>query len=718
MLTSRNPTMRRVVKPNAYLEVDEMEKDDAILLLLRAAYLDESSEQDKAAASAIVDELHYLALAVDQAGAYIGRHFCQINQYLEIFSGNRIKLLDKSRWFQGASKYDRAVYTTFDISYEAIQAKQSNNSNPEEATAAENAITLLQIFSFFHYGNIMEEIFKRAAEEAEGRRRCYQDAPMNLLPWTGCDLPKDLLKLTRDHKWDSTLFKHAIQVLLSLSLLRKDSSGEGYSIHPLVHSWSRDRMPSSAVEKSAACASAVLAGSIDWEEREEDYTYRRKLIPHVNAYYEFARASRIVTLSKDDEFTSYGLVIWESGNSSTAEVLYESAMKMRMRVLGAEHPKTLISMSNLASTYSRQGRWTEAEELQVQVLEARKSVLGAEHPDTLISMGHRASTYSEQGRWKEAEKLQVQVLEAHKSVLGAEHPHTLISIGHLASTYSQQGRWKEAEELQVQVLKAQKSVLGVEHPHTLISMSRLTFTYSHQGRWKEAEKLQVQVLKAQKSVLGAEHPHTMISIGHLAFTYSQQGRWKEAEKLQMQVLEAHKSVLGAEHPHTLISMSRLTSTYSRQGRWKEAEELQVQVLEAHKSVLGAEHPDTLNSMSHLTSTYSHQGRWKEAEELQVQVLKAHKSVLGAEHPHTMVSINNLAVYCHSLGHRDKAIEMMTSVIDLCMKMIGPNHPYTIGSIKWLDRWTRTPPPTSQDIDATGTDETTSRASEILRKTWT
>ena len=33
------------------------------------------------------------------------------------------------------------------------------------------------------------------------------------------------------------------------------------------------------------------------------------------------------------------------------------------RMLGAEHPDTLTSMANLASTYRNQGRWKEAEEL-------------------------------------------------------------------------------------------------------------------------------------------------------------------------------------------------------------------------------------------------------------------------------------------------------------------------------------------------------------------
>jgi Tetratricopeptide repeat len=40
-----------------------------------------------------------------------------------------------------------------------------------------------------------------------------------------------------------------------------------------------------------------------------------------------------------------------------------------------EHPDTLSSINNLASTYRNQGRWNEAEELQVQVRETTKRVL-------------------------------------------------------------------------------------------------------------------------------------------------------------------------------------------------------------------------------------------------------------------------------------------------------------------------------------------------------
>ena len=45
-------------------------------------------------------------------------------------------------------------------------------------------------------------------------------------------------------------------------------------------------------------------------------------------------------------------------------------------MLGQEHPDTLTSMDNLASTYQNQGRWKEAEELEVQVMETKKEGAG------------------------------------------------------------------------------------------------------------------------------------------------------------------------------------------------------------------------------------------------------------------------------------------------------------------------------------------------------
>ena len=59
----------------------------------------------------------------------------------------------------------------------------------------------------------------------------------------------------------------------------------------------------------------------------------------------------------------------------------------------------------------------------MQVMDTSVRVLGGEHPDTLTSMANLASTYRDQGRWKEAEDLLMcKSMEMSIRVLGVEHP--------------------------------------------------------------------------------------------------------------------------------------------------------------------------------------------------------------------------------------------------------------------------------------------------------
>ncbi len=58
---------------------------------------------------------------------------------------------------------------------------------------------------------------------------------------------------------------------------------------------------------------------------------------------------------------------------------------MRKRVLGAEHPHTLTSASNLAASLADQGKYVEAERMLHSALASLQRVLGAEHPDTLAT---------------------------------------------------------------------------------------------------------------------------------------------------------------------------------------------------------------------------------------------------------------------------------------------------------------------------------------------
>jgi hypothetical protein len=60
-------------------------------------------------------------------------------------------------------------------------------------------------------------------------------------------------------------------------------------------------------------------------------------------------------------------------------------METIKRVLGVEHPDTLISMNNLAFTQKSLGCDIKVIQLMEKYLELRNQKLGADHPDTMSS---------------------------------------------------------------------------------------------------------------------------------------------------------------------------------------------------------------------------------------------------------------------------------------------------------------------------------------------
>ena len=722
LITSRNrDNIQHALDMRSKFHVSGMSPDDARDLLLKIC-LQEQEERTtgiEALATAIVkvrhfsclhrinvvnvvQELGYLALAVVQAGAYILKTECNLNRYLEMYRERRGVLLEEYRGIvQKMDDYEWTVYTTWIISFKRL---------------SQESATFLQLCAFLHHDGIFEAIFQNAAFNATTYTPMFPEPTQES---DSVSRAKDYLGVFRtpDSPWDTQKFLNVITEIRSYSLVDFDRENQTYSIHPLVHAWTRTTISNN--EATQACMESILGMSISWRSRSEDYGFRRSILAHIDTlrgkgnsagmrfperfalvYSENGRWREAETLrvqvrenclrvlgpQHPDTLTSMGNLAStyvNQGRWKEAEVLDVQVKETRLKVLGAEHPDTLTSMGNLASTYYSQGRWKEAEELDVQVMEASLRVLGAEHPDMLMSMGNLASTYRDQGRWKEAEALDVQVTKTRLNLFGVEHPDTLKSMGNLASTYRNQGRWKEAEVLDVQVKETYLKVLGAEHPDTLTSMGNLASTYGRQGRWKEAEVLNLQVKETRLKVLGVEHPDTLTSMGNLAATYYSQGWWKEAEALEAQVMEARLEVLGAKHPDTLLSMANLASTYWSQGRWKEAEELDVQVKEARLKVLGETHPDTLTSMGNLASTYRNQRRWKEAEELEVQVMRASLRVLGAEHPDTLMSMGNLALTYKGQGLWKQAEDLEVQVTEASLRVLGAEHPNTLRSMENL-----------------------------------
>ena len=670
LITSRNSTMRNLTSPENSLEVTKMEEIDAIELFLKASCLDLSSMGFQTEASKIVKELFCLPLAIDQAGAYIASGATTIGKYLAKYSDHRKTLLSHPE-FTGASKYNRSVYGTWELSYNEIQ-KRAESDDPHKANAANSAMLLLRLFSFFHHEGITEEIFSYAALEKDKKTSNSE------LPLASSMLDRRLLSLNKAGIWDNLLFGEGIRLLLFFSLIKKAPSDCVYAMHPLVQTWGRDRLTLNERREYCFMAYAILSCSLRFDAGQL-YGFHRTLVTHVRANMEYFKSecSQNIVRYMDDAYAKFGRLLLEQGYFKEAETLGNKVLDTRNKILGVEHADTVTAMENLAATYYKLGKYTEGEQLEIQVLDTRNRILEVEHPDTIRAKANLAGTYRKLGKYIEAEKLEKQVLDARNRILGLAHPDTMNAMANLAATYYKLGKYTDAEKLEIQVLNASNRILGVEHPDTIIAKAILAATYRKLGKYAEAEMLEIQVLDASNRILGEEHPGTINAMANLAATYYKLGRCTEAERLEMQVLDASNRILGVAHPGTINAKANLAATYYKLGKYIKAEKLEIQVLNASNRILGVEHPGTIHAKANLAATYRKLAKWTEAEKLEKQVLDTRNRVLGVEHPDTIKAMRNLAATYKCLGKYTEGQELQTQAQEAQNRGFGGEHSHKI-----------------------------------------
>ena len=155
------------------------------------------------------------------------------------------------------------------------------------------------------------------------------------------------------------------------------------------------------------------------------------------------------------------VIFFEQGRLQKSKVLYLQVVELSEKILGEEHPKTLEFMGHLATVFQQQqyrlcslekivGKRQPSEEverLHRRIVDLSAKLLGAEHPLTLIRTAWWAWILYHQKRLEEAENLERQIVETRVRVLGEKHPDTMDSIIELAYTIRKQGRWKEAGAL-------------------------------------------------------------------------------------------------------------------------------------------------------------------------------------------------------------------------------------------------------------------------------
>ena len=409
IITSNQQSMANL---GAGVPVDLFTEPEALAFLA-----ERTGSADAEGARAVAAELGYLPLALAQAAAVIAAQHLGYGTYLDRLRGMPVgKLLRPVE----AGQYQPGVAAAVLLSLAGVRAGDDTGV----------CITVMELLAVLSPAGVRRALVQAAARQGVLGR----DGQAGEL--------------------SAELVDRALGRLAGASLLTFSVDGSSVSAHRLVMRVIREQLAAGNSLAVVCAATAQLLGglaeslSLTWH---QDRGAVRDLVEQIMALYESSAGCPADSALVRSMIGLRWLAVWflnELGDSAAQSILIaEPLLADQERVLGADHPDTLTTRSNLALAWQAAGRTAEAITLYEQTLPDMERVLGADHPDTLTTRSNLALAYQAAGRTAEAITLYEQTLPDRERVLGADHPDTLTTRSNLALAYRAAGRTGRGDHL-------------------------------------------------------------------------------------------------------------------------------------------------------------------------------------------------------------------------------------------------------------------------------
>ncbi|AEO54031.1 hypothetical protein MYCTH_2296089 [Thermothelomyces thermophilus ATCC 42464] len=370
--TSRSQGLQAEIPAQYVCEVPPFEEADAVDLLLKVSGREQSEwdEEELGSAREIVASVGYLPIAIESAGSYIREGGCNAITYLQRFrdSNARSELLSRSN-SDASSPARPALYTAFDLSYDAIVGVRRRRGRSVIGMAAEHALQALNLLCFYHNERIPVIMMERAAVERLkwGSLRVCPFYELTDDPFFDAT---SLLSLNYpDGTWNSLPFDLGVQTLQRFSLAKLSPHRRYVSMHVMVQAWAQDRMEDLVREKQALIARMVLIESmvVSWNRTEA--AWMRSLPSHVKACLSHKAAS--VAHDPYQAILDFKLGWYYAEEKQFSEAIrhLNNALRIWRFEKGVHSEPATTVLDRLANVYQEMGNAADAELAYLEVID-------------------------------------------------------------------------------------------------------------------------------------------------------------------------------------------------------------------------------------------------------------------------------------------------------------------------------------------------------------
>jgi tetratricopeptide (TPR) repeat protein len=638
LITSRHSRWQQLAEP---LRVTPLPADDAVRILLMR-----TGDHDADAARELVEALHHLPLAVEQAAAYIGSQpDLSIADYLELFRTHEPQLLERGTPLH--YQEGRTVATVVAIALQQLG---------ETTTAGQ----LLRLCAFLAPDRL----------------------PLRLLLSRRDGLPV----LLADAAADEVVKRDAEEMLYRLGLLTDDAQGT-VQLHRLLQDAVRLQLPDDEQHKWAQNAVDVLAELLDADgdvsARDERWT---RLLLHVDAACEHALSIGLMSSGLARLLAMVGGYLGKRNQLPAARYYLEQALAMYRRLYGEDdHADIATTLDTLGRVLVDQLDLPAARELYEEALAIWGRLYGDDdRPEVAASLTGLGIVVRDLGELPAARDYLEQALAMRRRLYGDDdRPEVAASLHNLGAVLDHLGERSAARDHFEQALAIWGRLYGDDdRPEVAASLTSLGIVLHELGERSAARDYLEQALSMYRRLYGDDnHSNVALCLNSLGNVLDDLGELQAARNYREQALAMQRRLYGDDdHPDTAASLYNLGNTLRKLGEPSAARDYLEQALSMYRRLYsGNDHPNSASSLNSLGAVLDHLGELPAARELYEEALAMQRRLYGDDdHPDIADSLTNLGGVMRKLGDRPAAASLEAEAEVMKQRLFEQQYPIPPG----------------------------------------